>query len=198
MAPIFPCWNSADWTPQNDSLRGGSSTSALTIISGGNSAVFSGVLDSRTLGGAGFASFRTTGTKSWNWSGENGLEIKLLGGNKRVFTLVLKTDIPEDDSDNEMSTVSYEYNFTPSQDTAETTIIAPFSSFKPCYRGRPATDAPPLNISCVKRMSFMVRSFFGKPEQGGKFRLEIESISPTTKEGDEDNDEWENIDTPRK
>jgi len=214
MAPLFPPWRNDGWIPQNDSLRGGSSTGALTVISGGRSAVFSGVLDSRTLGGAGFASVRTTGIESWDWSGENGLEIKLngvcfsvygknrtansepAGGNKKVFTLVLKTDIPDDPNENEKSTISYEYNFSPFQNDDETTIIAPFSSFKPFYRGRPVPDAPPLDIKNVKRMSFMTRSFFGKPEQEGRFRLEIASVSTTSKEGNKDDEEWEKVDVP--
>jgi hypothetical protein len=76
---LFPPWCPADWHPQNDSLRGGSSTSALTVVPHCNSAIFSGILDSKTLGGAGFASVRTTGEQRWDWRGYDGLELRFKG-----------------------------------------------------------------------------------------------------------------------
>ena len=83
MTPLFPLWRPAtDWTPQNDSLRGGSSTSRLEIPDGETGrAVFHGTLDSKTLGGAGFASVRTVGVRRWDWSGESGLEMVVLNCN---------------------------------------------------------------------------------------------------------------------
>lgn len=114
------------------------------------------------------------------------------GGDEKEYTLVLKTDISGDGDDDddgepaakETSTVSYEFNFTPASGThSRQTIAAPFASFKPHYRGRPKQDAPPLDLAAVKRMSFMIRSFFGRPQQEGPFRLFIESVSAVKGDG---------------
>jgi hypothetical protein len=88
-------WDAADWTAQDDRLRGGSSVSNLTVSpippklqsanpegSGGvpgTLATFHGVLDTTTLGGAGFASQRTVGDDcKWDLSDFEGIEIEVI------------------------------------------------------------------------------------------------------------------------
>ncbi|KAA8908217.1 complex I intermediate-associated protein 30-domain-containing protein [Sphaerosporella brunnea] len=192
---IFPPWCPADWQPQNDSLRGGSSTSDLIVAGHGNSAIFFGALDSKTLGGAGFASVRTTCIQNWDWRGYSGIELGIrehLINNPKKYTLVLKNELPYDDEHHsptdwkkmETSTVSFEYTFTaPHKSDRDVEIIfLPFSEFVAYYRGRKVEPPPELDLGHVRRMSFMVRSFFGDKEQEGPFSLEIFSLA-VVKEG---------------
>ncbi|CAN9223174.1 unnamed protein product [Alternaria alternata] len=92
-------WKASDWTDSDDRVRGGASQSYLTIT--GSSARFHGNLDITTLGGAGFASQRTTGEdRTWDLSAYDG------------YTLTLKDEIlPLMPDGREQSTISYEYDF---------------------------------------------------------------------------------------
>merc|ERR1711939_198164 len=51
---------------------------------------------------------------------------------------------------------------------------APWSAFKPTYRGRDIPDAPALDSHDIRELSFMCRSDFGK--QSGPFSLHITAI----------------------
>jgi hypothetical protein len=104
-----------------------------------------------------------------------------------VYTLVLKNDVADgaEAEDHvlpgrtkEGSTVSFEYNFSPMCSQGEEEMVhAPFSEFVAFYRGRPVENPPSLDLACVKRMSFMVRSFFGDQKQEGPFSLEVFSVA---------------------
>ncbi|RCI17164.1 hypothetical protein L249_2814, partial [Ophiocordyceps polyrhachis-furcata BCC 54312] len=50
-----------------------------------------------------------------------------------------------------------------------------WADFVPTYRGREVKGAKPLDLSRVRRVALMMRSFFG--EQSGEFQLEIRSIA---------------------
>ncbi|KAJ1917781.1 hypothetical protein IWQ60_007683 [Tieghemiomyces parasiticus] len=52
-------WDASKFTAVDDRVRGGSSESFLVPVDGGRSVTFQGTLDTKTLGGAGFASQRT-------------------------------------------------------------------------------------------------------------------------------------------
>ncbi|KAL0636719.1 hypothetical protein Q9L58_004327 [Maublancomyces gigas] len=182
-------WKSSEWTAQNDTLRGGSSVSHL-IPSSNGTAIFSGNLDTTTLGSAGFASQRTTEDRVWDLSCFEGIEIVVgedvaagivfsLAG--IVFTLVLKDSLPPSNTDRgvmEESTISYETTFSPGVGER---VYLPFVGFKAMYRGRAKEDAPPVNLANIKRFSLMVRSFFGT--QSGPFQLTLVSISAVTPPG---------------
>lgn len=72
-------WNASDWTASDDRVRGGKSESHLEIKSSASVAKFKGTLDIKTLGGAGFASQRTTGDeRSWDLSKYDGIELKIV------------------------------------------------------------------------------------------------------------------------
>jgi hypothetical protein len=100
----------------------------------------------------------------------------------KTLTLVLKDTIPDpsletpsasrERENNEAlrrekpkTTLSYEYNFRPSHPQP-----------KDVYRGR-EVDRPhkALDLGGVKRMSFMVRSFFGK--QNGPFQITVLGVA---------------------
>jgi hypothetical protein len=94
-ANVHRQWSFDDWTASDDRVRGGKSqashenttsrdfematnySQSYLKISGDQSvATFYGTLDIKTLGGAGFASQRTTGDKrSWDLSAYNGIQI---------------------------------------------------------------------------------------------------------------------------
>ena len=145
-----------------------------------SSAHFHGELDIKTLGGAGFASQRTTGEdRTWDLTGYDGIELKigkadcmaivafprstqLSGCAAKRYTFILKDDIlPKDpDTGREQSAISYEYDFSPSSSGArssDSTIFIPWSSLKATYRGREKEDAPKLELDSVKRFSIMMR-----------------------------------------
>ncbi|RPA97934.1 NADH:ubiquinone oxidoreductase complex I intermediate-associated protein 30 [Choiromyces venosus 120613-1] len=180
-------WNSSEWTQQNDSVRG----STLFIPPSGVCAVFSGNLDTKTLGGTGFASQRTTEERIWDLSDYQGVEflvkpwgcedIPLTSSNpptNKTYSFNIKDVLPDRYIENgtvlENSTLEYQANFTPSEDIASDggRVVLPFESFEANYRGRPQNGTE-LNLSNIRRFSLMVRSFFGPQE--GEFRLVISS-----------------------
>lgn len=197
-------WNAQAWTSQDDRVRGGKSQSYLECGSGrGALAVFHGNLDIATLGGAGFASQRTTadGSESsgapWDLSRGGGVLLRLGRGDGKRYTLTLKDEEASRRPDGrEQSTVSWEYDFVGRNEEGGESYI-PWADFKPTYRGKAKPDAKPLDLKSVKRVGIMMRrwvsldmhtclgmtdhenSFFG--EQEGPFRLEIKSISVTEK-----------------
>lgn len=166
-------------------------------------AVFQGAVDIETLGGAGFASQRTTGSRDWDMRPYDGLELTVRRGHylDKLLTVTLKDIIPPPELDGLSSsdpsratelqrredpktTISYECNFRPSnpQPRDGERIFVPWAAFRPTYRGRREDYdvVPELNLACVKRMSFMVRSFFGK--QSGPFQLTIIGVAAVTGE----------------
>ncbi|KAF4227777.1 hypothetical protein CNMCM6805_002599 [Aspergillus fumigatiaffinis] len=163
-------WSHTNWTSSDDRVRGGSSYSGLNILPN-NTVRFNGNLDITTLGGAGFASQRTTDDLSWDLSDADGLELDIASSDGKVYTLVLKDRLlPKQPDGREQSTVSWEYEFR----TAERAIVrVRWGHLRATYRGR-EIDAEPLDLRNVKRISIMVRSFFGRQEGG--FSLDIVSI----------------------
>ncbi|ORY13495.1 complex I intermediate-associated protein 30-domain-containing protein [Clohesyomyces aquaticus] len=172
-------WKQADWTASDDRVRGGKSQSYLSPSSSG--ARFHGTLDIKTLGGAGFASQRTTSAStSWDLSAYDGIKIELGKWDRKRYTFILKDELLPQDPTNgrERATISYEYDFTPEiESCAEwnaSFVWIPWKSLKPTYRGREKKDAPRFDNKTVKRISVMMRSFFG--DQEGDFSLTLKSI----------------------
>jgi len=83
----------------------------------------------------------------------------------------------------EQATISWEYDFEVLQtigadEKAKTdSVFIPWSNLKPTYRGKDKKDADPLDLKSIKRMSIMMRSFFGTQE--GPFSLSLRSITAT-------------------
>ncbi|KAH1280695.1 hypothetical protein KXW28_003548 [Aspergillus fumigatus] len=164
-------WSLTYWTSSDDRVRGGSSYSTLTILPN-NTVQFHGHLDITTLGRAGFASQRTTDDISWDLSDADGLELDVAGSDGKVYTLVVKDRLlPTRADGREQSTISWEYDFQ----TVERAIVrVRWEDLRASYRGR-KVDAEPLDLRNVKRISIMVRSFFGRQE--GDFLLDVASIA---------------------
>jgi hypothetical protein len=133
-------------------------------------------IDTKTLGGAGFASQACT--KPFDLSNYDGLELLLIPSKPREpdspthFTLNLKTDLGGKRPDGRtQSTVSYEYDFhipqgnSPQNNNEVKTsgypivaLQASWKDFKPTYRGRPSNDAEPLDPASIREMAIMCRS----------------------------------------
>ncbi|KAF4306855.1 Galactose-binding domain-like protein [Botryosphaeria dothidea] len=182
-------WKSADWTSSDDRVRGGKSQSYFDISPTDPVARFYGNLDIKTLGGAGFASQRTTDEdRTWNIDGYDGIQIEIVKSDSKRYTFNIKNELlpPDPDTGREQSTISYEYDFVaPSPNVAgeTSTLFIPWHGFKATYRGREDPDAPKINLTEIKRFSIMMRSFFG--DQDGAFSLSIKSISAVRKDSED-------------
>jgi len=201
-------WSPLDWTSSDDRVRGGSSYSALECSPFSPIAVFKGNLDIKPLGGAGFASQRTTGEdRQWDLSKYDGLVLDIAKSDGKKYTLILKDELlPKSPNGREQSTVSWEYDFaTDSQeleDRGKGKVLVKWEDLKPTYRGREKKDAEPLDLTNVKRISLMMRryvlysispehyteqhSFFGTQE--GDFSFSIVSISTAKHSSSESQD----------
>ncbi|KAI1737410.1 complex I intermediate-associated protein 30-domain-containing protein [Xylaria scruposa] len=166
-------WLVEDWVASDDRVRGGKSQSYLDYTSESKEAVrFHGELDITALGGAGFASERSPDPQHWDLSSFQGLHLAIGRGDGKKYTLIVKDEIlPKRPDGREQSTVSWEYDFL----GTGTELDIPWQDLTPTYRGKPKPDAKPLDLANIKRLSIMMRSFFG--EQEGPFDLEIQYIA---------------------
>ncbi|KAL7621911.1 hypothetical protein AAE478_007411 [Parahypoxylon ruwenzoriense] len=164
-------WNADEWVASDDRVRGGRSQSYLDC-SESSFASFRGQLDITALGGAGFASQRSANPQSWDLSRFQGLCIKVNESDGKKYTLVLKDEVlPRQPDGREQSTLSWEYDFA----GRDTEVKISWEDLKPTYRGKPIRDAKPLRLENIRRISIMMRSFFG--EQEGPFKLDFQYIA---------------------
>lgn len=187
-------WNESgkvNWTSVDDRVRGGNSVSHLEPQAGyeGLSARFYGNLDTKTLGGAGFASVTTTyddNSTSLDLSSFDGILIRIEASDDKRYTFIVKDDVPGSRDDGRMkSGISWEYDFHGSLPLMEDVpncsvsndlfqICIPWSKLRATYRGREVKDPAPLKTDQIKRFSLMIRSFFDK--QDGDFDITFASI----------------------
>ncbi|GAM86441.1 hypothetical protein ANO11243_044550 [Dothideomycetidae sp. 11243] len=156
-------WSAADWTASDDRVRGGKSQSHLETSECDAIARFHGDLDISALGGAGFASQRTTDEdRIWDLGEYDGIDIAIRKSDGKRYTLIVKDTLlpPNPDNGREQSTTSYEYDFVVESSAESTSIRIPWSSFNPTYRGREQKDANPLDTTRVRRISIMMRRSF--------------------------------------
>jgi hypothetical protein len=145
-------WYSSDWTSSNDSIRGGSSYSKVSTSDG--MAIFSGHLDTKTLGGKGFASQRTSSELDLDLSSYDGIELVLGSSDGKKYTFVLKDD------DGEAGGVNWQADFQVSSfDGGEKTVNFSWWEFKPIRKGEEADDAEDLKTNDIKRIGFMFRRY---------------------------------------
>lgn len=157
-------WRSADWTASDDRVRGGKSQSYLHISDAG--ARFYGNLDIKTLGGAGFASQRTTAEArtQWDLSAYDGILLELGKSDGKRYTFILKDELLPRDPDNgrEQATISWEYDFEIGGHKAgaeSSVVFIPWKRLKPTYRGKEKSGARKLDTKSVKRFSIMMRRY---------------------------------------
>jgi Complex I intermediate-associated protein 30 (CIA30) len=128
-----------------------------------STARFHGHLDIKTLGGAGFASQRTTGEdRKWDLADYEGIELLITNGDAKQYTFILKDELlPADPATGrDQSTISYEYDFQIAMEKVKdrtASVCIAWSDLKATYRGKEKRDAPPLDLGNIKRMSLMMR-----------------------------------------
>ncbi|KAI9751145.1 MAG: hypothetical protein M1815_001335 [Lichina confinis] len=162
-------WDASKWTATDDRVRGGASQSYLEVNPSDPSvARFHGNLDFEKLGGAGFASQRTVcgdAGGSWDLSSYEGVLLEIVEGDDKNYTLTLADTLlpPDPQTGRDQSTISFEYDFTASNDCKGDTkpdepqrVFIPWSSFRATFRGRDV-DAPPIKTEAVRRISILIR-----------------------------------------
>ena len=147
------------WQNIDDVVMGGVSKSQFTVTPN-KTALFSGKVSLENYGG--FASVFSRLTDN-DLSSYQGIEIRVKSDSKR-YNIYLKND-PTLDSK------SYEVRLNTEKD-AWKTIMVPFSSLNPMFRGQMVADAPKFNPRDVKSIGIVIAE-----KQEGPFQLEIEYIT---------------------
>lgn len=145
------------WSPVDDVVMGGISTSRMTGTQEGT-AVFSGEVSLDNNGG--FASI-TSPMVRFDLSAFNGIAIHARGDGKR-YAFVLRCG---------MMRPRYQAHFESEPDLWET-VYLPFSRFKPVVFGSQVATAPEMNRKEITTCGFMISD-----KQTGPFRLEVAWIA---------------------
>ncbi len=147
------------WSPIDDRVMGGISSSALRHDPAGH-AVFEGTVSLERNGG--FASVRSS-PATRGLPGAAACIIEIRGDNKQ-FKLSLLTDDGFD-------SLNYQASFTPSG-TDWQTLRLPLATFRASFRGREVTGAPALDPARIRQVGLMIAA-----RQAGPFALDIKRIS---------------------
>lgn len=143
------------WETVDDGVMGGLS-SVRMLFTHDKTCRFEGDVSLENRGG--FASIRTR-PRAFNLAGHAGLMIRFKGDGKD-YRIRLRTDDVHEGT-------AYQAQFSTKWD--EWMLVRlPFEAFIPVFRGQVVRDAPPLDISSVRRIGFMIAD-----KQPGPFRLEI-------------------------
>jgi monofunctional biosynthetic peptidoglycan transglycosylase len=148
----------SEWYVINDGVMGGVSQSDIRRTDQGTG-VFAGVLSLENNGG--FASVRVV-VGLQDLSTYAGLEFRVRGDG-RAYQLRLRTNDGFDG-------IAYRAHFE-TLDGEWTTKRIPFDEFLPTFRGRTLRDAPPLDTSRIRQLSFMLAD-----KKPGPFSLEIDFV----------------------
>jgi hypothetical protein len=148
----------AAWSPVNDRVMGGCSTSGLRYDPTGH-AVFQGTVRPENNGG--FASVRSL-AMDLGVKDASAYVLKVCGDGKRY-----KFNLRMEDS---FDGVTYQTAFvTPAG--MWTSLHLPVSQFTATFRGRPVPDAPNLDPALVRQVGFMIAD-----RQMGDFSLKVRAI----------------------
>jgi hypothetical protein len=148
----------ADWFVVNDGVMGGVSTSTMEVTADGTG-VFAGRLSLENNGG--FASVRTS-PASGDLSAFAGLVLRVRGDGRR-YQVRLRTDRRFDG-------LAYRAEFD-TEAGRWITVVLPFDSFDPTFRGYVPPDAPPLDPGAIRQLGLLIGD-----EREGAFRLEVQRI----------------------
>lgn len=157
LAPIGAA-SMVTWQPIDDTVMGGVSASGARLTREGT-LVFSGTVSLENNGG--FASIRSSPLDGAR-SPARGVTLSIQGDGKR-YKVNLRTSDAFD-------SVQYQAAFDTRAGKWET-IRIPFGEFRPVFRGRAVTDAPPLDPQHIVSVGFLISD-----RQAGPFRLEIRAI----------------------
>jgi len=129
----------------------------------------------------------------WDLSAWDGIEIDIGRSDGKVYTFILKDESPAEQREGgrEKAGVNWEVELHTSSSVGEEageeegdrrwgrrgggqTFFVAWPEFKATYRGKPKSDAVGLKTSSVRRVGFMMRSYFGRQE--GDFSVELRSV----------------------
>jgi Complex I intermediate-associated protein 30 (CIA30) len=163
-------WHVNDWKTVDDRIRGGSSKSVLEQKD--DFVVFRGELDTKTLGGAGFASQVYYYDKSIDFTQFKGICVELGEfDDDKSLALNLFNHLPNDRGDGRnASGITHKAVFNP---VSGGSVYLPFNDFKPTFRGK-EREGPPLDLAHIHGIGIMMQSFFNK--QSGPFKISIRRI----------------------
>jgi NADH dehydrogenase [ubiquinone] 1 alpha subcomplex assembly factor 1 len=147
------------WSPVNDSVMGGRSSSSITP-SGEGSCVFQGRLSLENNGG--FASVRTRPAEL-GLEGASALRLSFRGDGK-TYKIRLRTN-------DRFNSVNYEVSFRTVKGIWEERSF-PIESFVPVWRGRRVSDVAEIDPKQIRSVGFMISD-----KQVGPFRLEVKALS---------------------
>ncbi len=143
------------WAIVNDGVMGGRSSSTLEV-SGPGTAMFHGFVSLENNGG--FASVRALFDKL-DLTGMDGLHLRVRGDGRR-YQLRLRTD-------RNMDGIAYQAEFT-TEPGEWREVFIPFSAFQPSHRGWVPRGSPPLDLSSIRQMGFLIGD-----KKEGPFELEV-------------------------
>ena len=97
----------------------------------------------------------------WDLSGYDGLEVDVVRGDGKVYTLIVKDEEPEGEREDgrEKAGVSWEYDFKGEGEGGK--VKVGWGEFRATYRGREKKDAGELKIGRIRRFSLMMRRWVG-------------------------------------
>jgi NADH dehydrogenase [ubiquinone] 1 alpha subcomplex assembly factor 1 len=144
------------WTAQNDSVMGGVSKGGAVVRDG--ALAFTGSLSLENNGG--FAQVRIQNLDR-DLLGKKGVKLRVMGDG-RTYQLRLATD-----ARHRGSRISYSVEFPTTADRW-TEVEVRFADLKPSHHGN-ALDGPPVNLSQVEEMSFLIGD-----KREGPFALKVD------------------------
>ncbi len=144
-----------NWVSVDDRVMGGVSVSQMSYA-GDGLALFSGNMSLANNGG--FASVRLADSV-YDLSEFTGVELRVRGGNL-TYQFRFQTDIAR---------ISYTQPFVAPDEW--TTVRLPFEAFEATFFGRRVVDAPAMNTSFLRTLTFMLSD-----SQAGEFELLIDWI----------------------
>jgi NADH dehydrogenase [ubiquinone] 1 alpha subcomplex assembly factor 1 len=147
------------WTSVDDVVMGGVSDSLMQVSEHGTG-LFAGHLSLENNGG--FASVRTSLPDN-DYRGLEGFRLRVKGDGHR-YSFRIRTDLLFDG-------VVYRQDFDTVPDRW-LDIELPISGFAPSFRGRAVPDAPPVDMSSIYQIGFLISN-----RQEGEFKLEIDVIA---------------------
>ena len=141
----------------DDRVRGGSSVSYFEAVPN-NGALFSGNLDTTTLGGAGFASqFSQDLGDGWDLSGYTGILLNYDKGDGKTYTIVIKDEPREEQRQDgrEKAGLSWEVHFEGKENGGQVSFN--WDDFTPVYRGKEQDNVRKIKIDKIYRFGLMIR-----------------------------------------
>ncbi len=162
LADFHDADEAARWSPTDDVVMGGQSSSAM--LAGDGVGIFAGELSLE--GGGGFASVRRQ-EHVVDLSAFDAIELRVRGDGKRYKLNLRTTD--------SLDGVVYQAAFETHPGTW-LTVALPLEDFAPRFRGRPASGI--LDRAHVSSLGLVISD-----RQAGPFRLEVEKIVATPRPG---------------